>query len=32
MSKSLGNVTDPYVLLDEFGLEPVKMYFLSKGP
>jgi methionyl-tRNA synthetase len=29
MSKSLGNVIDPIVLVDEFGVDPVRYYFLS---
>ncbi|MCK0439745.1 methionine--tRNA ligase [Gordonia alkaliphila] len=30
MSKSLGNVIDPGVLLDEFGVDPVRFFFLRE--
>ncbi|MFC0315838.1 methionine--tRNA ligase [Gordonia phosphorivorans] len=30
MSKSLGNVIDPQVLLDEFGVDPVRFFFLRE--
>lgn len=32
MSKSLGNVTDPFALLQTFGVNSVRSYFLSSGP
>lgn len=32
MSKSLGNVTDPFELLRDFGQASVRAYFLSEGP
>jgi methionyl-tRNA synthetase len=30
MSKSLGNVVDPFGLVDEFGADPVRYYFLRE--
>ncbi|MCB1516059.1 MAG: methionine--tRNA ligase, partial [Hyphomicrobiaceae bacterium] len=30
MSKSLGNVIDPFELIDEFGADPVRFYFLRE--
>ncbi|GAC57427.1 methionine--tRNA ligase [Gordonia hirsuta DSM 44140 = NBRC 16056] len=30
MSKSIGNVIDPNVLIDEFGLDPVRFFFLRE--
>ncbi|MCF3940565.1 MULTISPECIES: methionine--tRNA ligase [Gordonia] len=30
MSKSVGNVVDPDVLIDEFGLDPVRYFFLRE--
>ena len=30
MSKSLGNVVDPYALLEEFGTDPVRYFFLRE--
>ncbi len=30
MSKSLGNVVDPFALVDEFGADPVRYYFLRE--
>ncbi len=30
MSKSVGNVVDPQVLIDEFGLDPVRYFFLRE--
>ncbi|MCF8605567.1 methionine--tRNA ligase, partial [Gordonia sp. HY442] len=30
MSKSIGNVVDPHVLIDEFGLDPVRYFFLRE--
>jgi len=32
MSKSLGNVTCPFQLLDEFGVNSVRTYMLAEGP
>ena len=32
MSKSLGNVIDPFELIKEFGLEPVRYYLLKEIP
>lgn len=32
MSKSLGNVVDPYVLAEKYGIEPVKYYLLRQLP
>ncbi len=32
MSKSLGNVVDPNVILDKIGSNSVRSYFLSEGP
>lgn len=32
MSKSLGNVVDPFKLLNKYGLEPIRLYFLTEGP
>ena len=30
MSKSLGNVVDPFAVVDEFGADPVRYYFLRE--
>ncbi|WP_132993231.1 methionine--tRNA ligase [Gordonia zhaorongruii] len=30
MSKSVGNVVDPHALIDEFGLDPVRYFFLRE--
>ncbi|WOC11501.1 methionine--tRNA ligase [Gordonia sp. MP11Mi] len=30
MSKSIGNVVDPHALIDEFGLDPVRYFFLRE--
>ena len=30
MSKSVGNVIDPFVLIDEFGVDPVRFFFLRE--
>ncbi len=32
MSKSLGNVVDPFKLLEEYGTDPVRYYLLSEIP
>ena len=32
MSKSLGNVVDPFGLVDEFGVDPVRYFFLREVP
>ncbi len=32
MSKSLGNVVDPFALVEEFGADPVRYYFLREVP
>jgi methionyl-tRNA synthetase len=32
MSKSLGNVIDPFQLVEEYGLEPVRFYLLKEIP
>ncbi len=32
MSKSLGNVIDPFALVDTYGLEPVRYYLLKEIP
>ena len=32
MSKSLGNVVDPFELLEEYGTDPVRYYLLSEIP
>lgn len=32
MSKSIGNVIDPFEVVKEFGLEPVRYYMLSQTP
>jgi len=32
MSKSIGNVVNPFYLLDLFGLDSIRFYFLSSGP
>eukprot|EP00347_Sterkiella_histriomuscorum_P001261 403372711 len=32
MSKSLGNVVDPFDLIKTFGINSVRSYFLSQGP
>lgn len=32
MSKSLGNVIDPFTLVQQYGLEPVRLYLLKEIP
>jgi len=32
MSKSIGNIVDPLPLIDQFGIDSVRLYFLSQGP
>jgi isoleucyl-tRNA synthetase len=32
MSKSLGNVVDPFDLFNKYGSDPVRLFFLSEGP
>jgi len=32
MSKSIGNVVDPFTLVDSFGVDSVRAYILSEGP
>ena len=32
MSKSLGNVTCPFSLIEKYGQEAVRAYFLAEGP
>lgn len=32
MSKSIGNVVDPFKLIDQVGINSVRTYFLSEGP
>lgn len=32
MSKSIGNVVDPFDLLKQYDLNSVRSYFLSQGP
>jgi methionyl-tRNA synthetase len=32
MSKSLGNVVDPFWILDEYGVDPVRYFLLKEGP
>ena len=32
MSKSLGNVVDPFNLLNKYGVNAVRLYFLTNGP
>jgi leucyl-tRNA synthetase len=32
MSKSIGNVVDPKKLIDKYGIDAIRFYFLSAGP
>ncbi|PHP65861.1 methionine--tRNA ligase [Zhengella mangrovi] len=32
MSKSVGNVVDPFALVDEYGLDPVRYFFMREVP
>lgn len=32
MSKSLGNVIDPFTILEKHGPDAFKFYFLTQGP
>lgn len=32
MSKSIGNVVDPFKLIEEIGLDAIRFYFISSGP
>jgi methionyl-tRNA synthetase len=32
MSKSLGNVVDPVKLINTYGIDAIRFYFLSTGP
>ena len=32
MSKSLGNVVDPNEIIKKYGIDSVRLYFISKGP
>lgn len=32
MSKSLGNVTCPFKLIEEFGINSLRIYMLAEGP
>lgn len=32
MSKSLGNVVDPWEVLEKYGSDSVRLYFMSMGP
>ena len=32
MSKSIGNIVEPYPLLSKFGVDSVRLFFLSQGP
>ena len=32
MSKSLGNVVCPFELIEKFGQDSIRIYFLAEGP
>ena len=32
MSKSIGNVVEPSSLIEKFGIDTVRYYFLKEGP
>jgi methionyl-tRNA synthetase len=32
MSKSIGNIVEPCDLLSKFDINPLRLYFLGKGP
>jgi methionyl-tRNA synthetase len=32
MSKSIGNVVDPFEIINKYGIDSVRLYFLSQGP
>ena len=32
MSKTIGNVVDPLSIIDKYGIDSVRLYFLSQGP
>lgn len=32
MSKSIGNVVDPELILEKYGIDATRYYFLSVGP
>lgn len=32
MSKSIGNVVDPFELINTYGVNPVRAYLLAAGP
>ena len=32
MSKSLGNIVDPFNLIEKYGITAVRLYFLTNGP
>ena len=32
MSKSIGNIVDPLELINKFDINPLRLYFLTKGP